>query len=258
MAQSAPLLRFVTYLAPSIPEALFARVTEIVAARLGEEAELRVDARSSGPPLDEPDPFASGQADFGFLCAPSYLRLASSLRLVGASPVFGDPRLAGRPVYFSDVIASRSSPELDPARARWAFNDAYSLSGYLNVLGRLDVRARDHYRATARCSGSHLKSIEWVASGVVDLAAIDSNVLWLRLRAQSELAQRIRVVDSIGPCAVQPIVARATLPQAIVEDARDALLAASGLESLGVVRFAPVGHADYAEDPSSKLLLRAG
>jgi phosphonate transport system substrate-binding protein len=252
------LLRFVTYLAPSIPEALFVAVATLVARRLGTEAELVVDRRRSGPPLGEPDPFASERFDFGFLCAPSYLRLHGTVKLVGACPVFGDPRLEGRAAYFSDVIVAASRDNPDLGRARWAYNDPYSLSGYLNVLGWLDAPEREHFLATARCSGSHLTSIDWVVRGEVDAAAIDSNVLWLRLREDPTLAERIRVVESIGPCPVQPIVARATLDGAQIRAAREALLSASGFERFGVKRFVPVEHADYAEGAHSELLLAAG
>ena len=54
------------------------------------------------------------EADVGFMCAPGYLWLAErtppSVELVGAACVFDDPRNAGRPVYFSDLIVPEDSP----------------------------------------------------------------------------------------------------------------------------------------------------
>jgi ABC-type phosphate/phosphonate transport system substrate-binding protein len=239
-----------------LPEALFRRVAAIVAERLGEPAELSADCRCSGPPEGEPDPFTTARADFGFLCAPSYLRLGDSVRLVGACPVFADPRLAGRAAYFSDVIARRDR-DVVLGHARWGYNDLYSQSGYFNVRDWLQGSDREHFVATARCSGSHLASIDGIVRGELDVAAIDSNVLWLRLRSEPELAERIRVIASIGPLAVQPIVARASLPLDVVRAARDALLGATGLERFGVVRFAPVDHEDYSAS-SAELLRAAG
>ncbi len=236
-----------TYLAPSLPEELFGAIAALVAERLQARVELAVDSRRSGPPVEEPNPFETGRFDFGFMCAPSYSRLASSIRLVGACPVFDDPRLAGRPAYFSDVIARRAGALPDPAKARWAYNDQDSLSGYYNALEWLDAPARAHFHATARCSGSHLASIEAVVEGEVDQAAIDSNVLGRVLQARPELADRIRIVHSIGPCPVQPLVARATLPSGLVSRAREALLEARGLERFGVTCFAPVSEDDYAK-----------
>src|SRR5438093_8363174 len=87
-----PALRLITYLAPSLPVALFEAVARHLGAALGMAASLRVDARASAPPPGEPDPFSRGEADVGFLCAPGYLELLAhtppAVALLGAAPVF--------------------------------------------------------------------------------------------------------------------------------------------------------------------------
>ena len=101
-------LRVLTYLAPSIPLGLFELVVERLRRVLGVGATLRAEARHSGPPPDIPDPFSADEADLAFLCSPSFAWLSgmrpSPIELVPAAPVFLEPRTAGRPVYFSDVI----------------------------------------------------------------------------------------------------------------------------------------------------------
>jgi ABC-type phosphate/phosphonate transport system substrate-binding protein len=108
MAVTASALRFVTYLAPSLPIELFELVAE----------------------LDSDDPFAAGEFDVGFVCAPPFLWLRArrppSVELVGAGWVFDDPRANGAPVYFSDVIVAASSAARTFADLRggvWAYND---------------------------------------------------------------------------------------------------------------------------------------
>jgi hypothetical protein len=65
-------LRFVTYLAPTLP---LERIASRVGDELGVETTLMSDARSSGPQRDGRDPFSAGEADVGFLCAPPMLWL---------------------------------------------------------------------------------------------------------------------------------------------------------------------------------------
>src|SRR5690349_1806347 len=95
-------LRFVTYLAPSLPLAYFAGVAADVARSVGCDAVLRSITDSSAPLPGELDPFSSGEADIGFLCAPGYFWLSSRdpapVELVEVAPVFADARALGRPV----------------------------------------------------------------------------------------------------------------------------------------------------------------
>src|ERR1700737_2837581 len=147
-------LRLVGYLAPSLPEGLFDAVATRIAEGTGRATSLRFVTRTSAPPRGESDPFSSGEADIGFLCAPGYLWMTElqlpAVRLVAAAPVFDDPRIEGRPAYFSDVIVAQESParRFEDLRGRaWAFNDPCSWSGYLNLLGRLrDVGGAPFFR----------------------------------------------------------------------------------------------------------------
>lgn len=223
-------LRFISYLAPSLPEQLFVTVADYVGAALGLPTAVRFETRFSGPPPDVVDPFSSGEVDIGFLCSPGYLRLADlrppAVRLLPAAPVFGDPRARGRPIYFSDVIVGQDSAAStfdDLGGASWAFNDPCSLSGYLSLLRRIR-RSRDGFFGTLRQSGTHLESIRLVATGEADGAAIDSNVLALALRDDAGLARRVRILDSWGPYPIQPIVASATLSTALAARITSALL----------------------------------
>lgn len=251
-------LRFLTYLAPSLPYGYFEAVVRHVGARLGVETSLSMDARTSGPLARGPDPFSAGLADVGFLCSPSFLwlreRTPPPVEIVPAAPLFADPRARGEPVYFSDVIVRRASdlargsrPHASFGGLSWAYNDCCSLSGYRNIL-----REVGPVRGALRPSGSHLNSIRLVLDGVVDAAAIDSNVLRLRLECEPGLADRIRIVDTWGPYPIQPVVARRALDPALRAHIAAALLdlasdpaARASVRVFGALGFAPTSEGRY-------------
>ena len=228
-------LRFVTYLAPSIPRALFEAVVDHVRHVLGyERASLLVETRTSGPEKGGYDPFSDGKADVGFLCSPSLVWLREvahpSAELLGAAPVFEDERAGGRPVYFCDVVVRREDPirSFGDLEARsWAYNDVCSLSGYHSLLAKLaEMGADDRYFDRLVHSGSHLRSLGAILRGEVDAAAIDSNVLRMRLREDPALRGCLRVIESWGPFPIQPVVVRSTLPPDLKAELRDCLLEA--------------------------------
>ena len=247
------MLRFITYLAPSLPEDLFAAVAGHVGRALGEQVTLAVEPSMSGPPADGDDPFSTGTADVGFMCAPSFLAL-SAMRpppvVAMAAPVFGDGNGVARgAVYFSDIVVHRTNPARSIAAladAGWGYNDAASWSGYHALGGKVDLSRALH-------TGSHLRSLELVASGAIDAAAIDSIVLALRRRADPALDADLRVVDRLGPFPVQPVVGAAALPdgrragiaEALVSMHHDEAVAAD-LSRFGLERFVPVTLDDYA------------
>ena len=189
-------LRFVTYLSPGIPRAFYEAVVDHVRHALGRPASLSVESRVSGPMRGTGDPFSSEEVDVGFMCAPSFFWLRElkdpPVELLPAAPVFRDGRMPGQPAYFSEVIVHRENPVrsfLGLRGCSWAYNDVCSLSGYYNLLKKLAEMNEDgSFFGRMCCSESHLNSIELVARGEVDAAAIDSNVLRIKLRSGSPRA----------------------------------------------------------------------
>ena len=271
-------LRCISFLSPSLPAGLFEAIVEHLGNRLGIPTSLRLDHRRSGPLPDDADPFQTGEAELGFLCSPAYLwlreRHRGAVELVPAGLVFADPRVHGRPEYFADVVVRAD----DPARSfeelagrRWAFNDRASLSGYFALLERLETGGLDaSFLGEMVPSGSHLESIRHVLGGDVDATPLDSNVLNIYRAAHPEEATRLRVIESLGPYPIQPVVARATLAaerkRAIAEallEAHESPATAAALARFGVARFVPVDDTAYAEEErflrhAWDLLRRAG
>lgn len=252
-------LRFATWLAPSLPLELFDAIATAAGGVLGTSTTLASISDRSGPDPGS-DPLTAGEVDVGFLCAPAYVELrrcGAPVELLGVSPLFDDERAAGRPLYFSDVVVSSSSRVRELAELRGgvlAFNDPSSLSGWHCFGAGLprgeDVRA---FFREARCSGSHLRSLELVAAGEADVAAIDSNVLRIVLRSSPRIAARIRILHTLGPWPIQPIVVRSALDDQVKRRLREALLASrfasstrSALRRFGLIGFAPVRDGDDA------------
>jgi phosphonate transport system substrate-binding protein len=263
-------IRFVTYLAPSIPQALFEALADHVQRALGHQrVSLRVESRASGPQKGGECSSFAEEADVAFMCAPSFIWLRNlrppPAELLGVLPVFDDERNQGKPVYFCDVVVRNEAPILafsELEGGSWAYNDACSLSGYYSLLNKLAESGADEgFFDNIRCSGSHLASMEAVLGGEADAAAIDSNVLRIRLREVPALSKKLRVIESWGPYPIQPIVVSSAVHPDLKERLRIAFLATEEdqhtrrtLKQFGLSHFVAVGPGDYAHNDLAALL----
>lgn len=160
--------------------------------------------------------------DFAFICGLPYVRLrrksSPPVQLV-AAPVIQGERHQGRPIYFSDVIVPAASDvtSFEELRGRsWACNGFDSHSGTLVVLHRLLLMGESGtFFNRVEVTGSHYASIQRVADGLVDGAAIDSQLLGVQLRDRPELKDQIRIVTSLGPSTNMPMVASATVSRSL-------------------------------------------
>jgi ABC-type phosphate/phosphonate transport system substrate-binding protein len=232
------MLRFLSYLAPSIPHELFTLVARHVADSCEVETSVTFDTTISGPLEGDDDPFADGRADVGFVCGPTYRWMRDRVTLLPALVPL-DARAGGRPVYFADVVVRAGSgiEQFDQLRGRkWAYNDRNSRSGWFSMLDRVGGNTR--FFADLVHAGSHLQSLEAVCRGTVDGAAIDSNVLFRDSRG-------LRVIESWGPFPIQPVIVRNGVDDALKSRVANALLEIGDLTPFGFARFARVTAADY-------------
>ena len=242
-------LTLITYLAPSLPGELFRRIADRIRNATSLPTHLLFETRISGPLEGDAEPFTSGMADAGFVCAPSFrwLHARGTVELLPVA-VPSDPRANGRPVYFSDVIVPAFSPARsvgDLLQAEWVCNDTHSLSGFFSIQERLGKIEGAEPRF--RFSGSHLQSIALIAAGVAEAAAIDSNALRLELARKPELAAKIRVLEGWGPRPMQPTVVRTSLDPRIKNAIAACLLSIDrrDLEPFGFQAFAHAGEEAY-------------
>jgi phosphonate transport system substrate-binding protein len=244
------VLRFATFLAPSM-EPVYAWIADAVAAELGTTADLHV-----GSDYAE---LADGRADLAFLCGLPYVRLAAAPPPTPqpiAAPVLTGERYGGRPIYYSDVIVAADSPFrsfVDLEGAAWAFNEPDSQSGFGVVRAHLARigETRGFFGRVVQ-AGFHHAAIRLVAEGTVEAAAIDSQVLSIALRDEPGLSDRIRLIDTLGPSTIQPVVAAPSMRADRLGAVRDALVGLAGqpgaADALGrgfLARFVPVADDDY-------------
>jgi phosphonate transport system substrate-binding protein len=175
-----------------------------------------------------------------------------------AAPVLRGERYGGRPTYSSDVIVRSGSPLrsfADLRGCKWAFNEPYSHSGYgITRYHLVRLGETNGFFGEVVEAGWHERSIRLVASGEVDASAIDSQVLAVELRDNPELAQRIRVIETLGPSTIQPVVVARRLPEELKAAVRDVIVglgdtngAEAHLRRGFVRRFVPIGDADYED-----------
>ncbi len=212
-------LVFATYLAPCLQP-----FYEFVAIRVGEK--LHRPARLIvGESFDQ---VRNAEVDFAFLCGLPYVRLRRESRAAVeaiAAPIVEGERYDKRPVYFSDVIVPADSHAAvfgDLRRRSWAFNEPESHSGYLITLATLvEMAETPAFFERWEMTGFHEESIRKVAAAQVEGSAVDSHVLGVEMRNHPELADRIRVICTLGPSTIQPLVATAAVPASLRQDVTD-------------------------------------
>jgi phosphonate transport system substrate-binding protein len=216
------VLRFASFLAPTIAPT-YVGVAEAVGRRLGEPVAFRVGG--------EYEELRDGRADVAFLCGLPYVHLADEpdpYVEVLAAPVLTDERCRGEPIYHSDVIVAAGAPwgSFEAlGGASWAFNEPDSQSGFGVTRARLAAMgATSGFFGRVVEAGYHQQAMRLVARGEVDASAIDSQVLAVELRDDAGLAARVRVIDSLGPSTIQPVVAATRLPAGLRRAIREALL----------------------------------
>jgi phosphonate transport system substrate-binding protein len=244
------LIRFATFLAPNMFP-VYQSIADYVGEKLDCPTELII-----GSDFGQ---FAAGEADIGFICGLPYVQLArqspAPVELL-AAPVLQGERYGGRPIYFSDVIVRRDSPFQNFADLRgccWSYNDLGSHSGYnITRYHLVQLGQTEGYFGRVVAAGSHQNSIRLICAGEVEASAIDSQVLAIELRDQPELGAQLRLIDALGPAAIQPVVAARQLPGGLKAEVR-AILLEMGADPIAknrlahgfVDRFAPVTDSTY-------------
>lgn len=168
-----------------------------------------------------------GAADFALPdCPPGWYRSAVVVR-------DGDPR--------ETLAAFRG--------ARLAINGYDSQSGWGSILhAATALGGRERFLGPVAVTGAHVESVDRVAAGAADLAAIDL-VTWGYCLRYRPAARRLRVLTLTEPTPGLPYIAA---PRADVAALRTALagaiagIAPADRDELGHVRFVAMQAADYA------------
>jgi phosphonate transport system substrate-binding protein len=243
-------LHFANFLAANMDS-----VYEAMATEVGQQLQRPIHYT----PSQSSDNFDADNIDVAFMCGLPYVLLKQQepapVELLSA-PILSGERYQAQPVYFSDVIVKRESDYQqfsDLAGCRWAFNEEISYSGFRVVAHFLHQQQLgwDFFGQMIH-AGSHQQAMRMVQAGTADAAAIDSQVLAVELKQRPELAEEVRVIASIGPSPMPPVIAASRLPAALKADLRQVLLALHQNQALREVlvtgcieRFTEVDDAHY-------------
>lgn len=241
-----------SYLAPN-----FFWFYQAIATFLERSLDVNLEiSQSQFDPLDDPS-LVHDQIDVAFICGLPLIRYCQmnvgQIEAI-AAPVIQAERYRNRPIYFSDVIVNATSSITtfeQLADRSFCYNDLGSNSGYNLVRNRLrqGQYSPDFFGRVIQ-SGSHQRSIQWVVEGKADCAAIDSTVLEQELRHSPQFTQSLRVVESLGPCPIPPIVAATRLGNEFLASLQYALLnpdpiLKQHMQQAGIQRFAATHSKDY-------------
>lgn len=247
-------LRLVSYLAPNM-FGFYEAVGAYLSRVLSVETQL---VQSQYDPLEDPM-MLQDQVDIAFICGLPFARrhreVSSQLQALVA-PVMQASRYQNRPVYFSDIIVNAESHLHkfdDLANKTLCYNDPGSNSGYNLVRQRLiQGRYPNSFFGKVIQSGSHQRSIRLVVEEQADCSAIDSTVLEQELRDFPALSPRLRVIESIGPCPMPPVVAAQRLGSGLIDSLQSVLgqpdtALQSAMERSHIQRYVPVQSEDYTQ-----------
>lgn len=173
----------------------------------------------------------SGAVDMGFVCGLPYVLLhdreTPAVDLL-AAPVMQSKRYHGKPKYYSDLIVHKDSEirSISDLEGRtYVFNEEISNSGYNMPRYRLlELGFTEGFFAKVVRSGSHEESIRMVAAGQADASFVDSLVLEFDLARQHAVAAQVRVLESIGPAGIPPVVVGRHVPARLRDELRNHLL----------------------------------
>ncbi|KAI9562702.1 hypothetical protein GHT06_010156 [Daphnia sinensis] len=262
-------LRIITYLVPGLSVELFENVSQYLESSLGKETMLFYESRFIGPQSDRIDPFKTKVADIAFITGAAYQKLVKEdnkdWELLPVGGVYSHLTKGETAGYYADVIIHKNSKErikdfLDLRGANWATNNPCSTSGHFIMLKALkEYGENPSFFGSVLNSGSHLNSIQMVASRKADVASVDSNVLAFAMTKNPALAHDLHIFTSIGPLPPYPIMVRSSMTAEEKKAICDALLHLENVApwnklcaDLRLLRFVKIDKDIYLEDRESR------
>lgn len=172
-----------------------------------------------------------GEIHIGWICGLPYVwkvdRPDPQIELLAVS-VMQPPRYQDQPLYFSDVVVRRDSPYQTFADLRgttWAYNEPHSQSGYnITRFHLAELGETSGFFGRVMASGAHQTSLQMILEGEIDASAIDSTVLETELQRYPAVAEKIRIIDTLGPSPIPPWVIGKQLPEDLRANIRQIFL----------------------------------
>jgi phosphonate transport system substrate-binding protein len=132
------------------------------------------------------------------------------------------PLFNHKPLYFSLIISHKDDPLRSLAEFKgkiFAYSDPRSNSGFVAPSYHLklqDIDIKKHFRLLLH-AGNHERSIEAMANGLADVAAIDEYVWIDYIKKHPDIANSLHEIERLGPFPFTPIVAGRQLDKKVIE-----------------------------------------
>ncbi len=196
---------------------------------------------------------AQRKLDLAFVCSGPYVtgHDAFDLELLAA------PEVDGKTTYQSFIIAPRSSAATSLASFRgktFAFADPQSNSGRIvptYMLARMGTTPETFFKEYFY-TYSHDNSIQAVATGRADGAAVDSIIWEFENATEPEFTRKAKIVQRSERYAIPPVVVHPDTPPELKRRLREAFLNADAtpegaalLKKMRIDRFVPIQDSDY-------------
>ncbi len=230
-------------ISPEETISVYQELMDYIATKLGRPVEMK--QRRTYQEVN--DLLGAGKLDAAILCSGPYV---FAKRQYGVE-LLAVPVINGSPTYRSYIIVPQSSTAAsleELHRKRFAFTDPLSTSGYLYPVYALMSQGRRPatFFAKTLFTYSHDNSIEAVAEGVVDGAAVDSLIYDYLQGTNPSLVARTRVIHRSTPFGATPVGVPRNLDPATKRALRELFLGLEHdptgrgiLKKLGVDRFIP-------------------
>lgn len=149
----------------------------------------------------------TGDAQFAYTCTGAYLSGRKEFGL----EVLAVPVVNSKTTYNSYIIVNKKSAyqKFDDLKGKvFAFTDPLSLSGRIYpayLLETMNTTEEEYFRITFYTS-SHEKSVESVAYGLADSAAVDSLIFEDMKRLNDPAIEKVRIIQVSPPYGIPPVV----------------------------------------------------
>jgi phosphonate transport system substrate-binding protein len=191
---------------------------------IGEKLDIPVEFHQRQTYREINDMIEKGQLDFAFICSGGYVELDDR----SGFEILAVPVSQGKTQYKGYIIVPSSSPARefkDLKGYSFAYTDLLSHTGYLYPIYRIGQLNEDpaNFFSSTILTNAHDVSIQMVARGLVDGAAVSGLVFDYLREKEPERVRDIRIIEISRDFGIPPIVASAKMDSDLKMKVRDFL-----------------------------------
>jgi len=179
------------------------------------------------PTYDEMDNLLrTSEVKTAFICSGPYVRDNKEFGV----EILVAPVVSGKPFYHAYIITSKNSPYTSLAELEgksFAFTDPKSNTGKLvptYMLAKRFKKTPEEFFSSIKYSGSHDRSIEMVAKGLVNGASVDSLIYDYLYKKGSRYVKLTKIIEKSEAYGIPPVVVTKDIDPSLKERLRKVFL----------------------------------